>query len=208
MSPMLDNVQREYCVVGMRRSGQHAIVRWIMRQLPGHSLFLNDLDPGEAPGSFRQPEQRLLDRYYVEGAECPIPTHSRVDNLVYNHEDSPFAAAPPHVLPADSRHFQRILVLRDPFNLFASRYFFWVRMDPAAPRWRWDDTPLWANHANRHLELERQPPAGVTLILLERWQSDAEYRRRVARQLGLNFTDAGHKDVDHIGSTFDLHRFS
>lgn len=47
---------RQVRVFGMRRSGNHAIIDWLRRNLPGETVFLNDCRPGDPFRTFQMME--------------------------------------------------------------------------------------------------------------------------------------------------------
>lgn len=198
-------VRRQFQIVGMRRSGQHAIVTWLARQCPGATFFINDVQPGQ-PLADRLVKLDPFDLCYVDGQPVSAPLSRPIDNVICNYEDLRVEETPKDQT-TESDRCQRILVLRDPYNLFASRYFFWVRMPEQALRWRWDDRDLWMNHAEHYLALEGETGSNWVTVNFNRWAVDRDYRATLARKLGIVFSDAGYREVGHVGSTFDSHRF-
>lgn len=59
---------RVVCVYGMRRSGNHAVIDWIMRNTRGGGLFLNNCKPGRDPLKTTQAITA-----YRDGAELDLP---------------------------------------------------------------------------------------------------------------------------------------
>ncbi|MFC1884490.1 hypothetical protein ACFL2O_06955 [Thermodesulfobacteriota bacterium] len=64
---------------------------------------------------------------------------------------------------------------------------------------------LWKQHA----EIALQTPSWMTVVLFDRWFSDAEYRRSICEKLGIPFTDAGLNEVARFGngSSFDARKY-
>lgn len=103
-----------------------------------------------------------------------------------------------------------LLVLRDPFNLFASR-IRWSR----TIRQRYPEHPLrnslsttrriWKQHAREALRERQHLSRDRVLVRFNRWATDRAYRRDLAHRLGLDFTDAGIEHVPGVagGSSFD-----
>src|SRR3954449_7953645 len=82
----------EVRLAALRRSGSHAVVHWLLAQLPGRGVFLNSCKPGENPyascyrgDSVARPQEIDLDRERDLG---PTPK----DFLLYNYEDRELAA--------------------------------------------------------------------------------------------------------------------
>src|SRR4051794_12463101 len=123
----------EIRVVGMSRSGNHAIINWIIAQSPGRTCFLNCAEPGHNPFVSARPRTPELPgwRASYEGFEIEAERAgrlSRKDLLIHSYEDTflgPFKK--PEI---EARHDAEVgssgrridmLILRDPRNLFASR---------------------------------------------------------------------------------------
>jgi len=100
-----------------------------------------------------------------------------------------------------------ILVLRDPFNLFASRLKArWSQ--PKGGRYsQWLDNravKMWKSYAQEFLGITTFYPSAIK-IKYNDWFTSQEYRQDISRQLGLPFTDEGLLLVtdDGQGSSFD-----
>lgn len=200
-----EEVPRQFQVVGMRCSGQDAIATWLALQCPDATFFINDVQPGQSVAD-RLVNPDPSDRCYVDGQPVSAPLSRPIDNVICNYEDLRVEETP-EPQSAESGRLHRILVLRDPCNLFASRYFFWVRMPVQALRWRWDDRDLWMNHAEHYLSMEGQTGSNWVTVNFNRWAVDRDYRATLALKLDLVFSDAGYREVGHVGSSFDSHRF-
>jgi hypothetical protein len=93
-----------------------------------------------------------------------------------------------------------LLILRDPFNLLASRIKSGVG---AAPPRR--ALQIWKQHARQFLGERRYLPRSPVPIAYNAWFQSKSHRRRVAEELGLRFTDAALREVANTagGSSFD-----
>jgi hypothetical protein len=205
----------ELRVIGMSRSGNHAIIQWMMAQLGGRVCFLNCAEGKSNP--FRS--ARVMDNGQICRATWPEfdleaerqGRFSPKDWLIFSHEDS-------YLGRAVSREFELghdqwvgrsarrsdVLILRDPFNLFASRLqCLWAIVTLKV------SAKIWKQHAREFLGQSRLLRHDPVRISYNRWRADQDYRRRIAGQLGLDFTDAGiHKVVPcNGGSSFDGTRF-
>jgi hypothetical protein len=131
--------------------------------------------------------------------------------LLHSYEDSWLRHAFSARLEADhdvwlgpSRRRISVIVLRDPFNLFASRRRAGRSMAPHIER------RMWKQHARVALNQTGQGLRGeVCVIRYNDWACDPAYRAAVAHRLGLSFTDAGADRVPATcgGSSFDGMRF-
>jgi len=203
----------EYRIIGMRRSGQHAIANWIIRQTRGSAWYINDINPNQSIDDLNNPRSQP-GQWYTDGFEQETRTSTFSDNLVYNHED--WKVSDIQTVNTICQHDQYIgtsnirydvLVLRDPCNLFASRYYFRSGMPQDAQRWQWNDVDLWKSHAREFLGKTSHLENRKVVISFNQWVEDPAYRAALAGMLGLEFTDRGVNDVWHIGSTFDVKRF-
>jgi len=202
----------EIRVVGMSRSGNHAIVNWILAQAPGRTCFLNCAEPGCNPylsARPRTPElpgwRALYDGFDVEAERAG--RLSRKDLLIHSYEDT--FLGPFRKRENEERHDEWVgrsrrridlLILRDPRNLFASRL---------ASGYGWLDDELvariWAQHAREFLGLRRNLRQERLMVSYNRWVASRSYRRQVAGAIGLEFDDrAAHKvPAAAGGSSFD-----
>ena len=97
-----------------------------------------------------------------------------------------------------------LLILRDPYNLFASRRKGGFGVVPEETAMR-----IWKQHAREFQGTRRYLRLPRVLISYNRWATDSAYRREVARQLGVATGDRG---VQHVppagnGSSFDGRRY-
>lgn len=207
--------QREYRIVGMSRSGNHAIINWIFQQSEGRTCFLNCVEGKMNP--FRSARPRHNGNVYkVNYADFDLEAEraghfSSKDTLIYNYEDSFLGPVfhPTYEIQHDEfvgRTRQRfdLLILRDPFNLFASRLRSGIcGHSPLV------DVRIWKQHAREFLGQRSHLRYNRTLINYNTWYTDTAYRRRLTEKLGLRFTDAGIDQVPRTGdgSSFDGRQF-
>lgn len=182
-----------YQVHGMRRTGNHAIINWIIKGRAGNVIFCNDLDPGRHPAT--APMKRLR-RGPGEAA------------IITSYEDLPSAAfdrEPHEAWYGRCKAVHHILILRDPFNLFASR-FVWKRFrgdlfrdDPAH---RAEVIATWKDHARTYLAWQQdggQDGVFRHALNYNSWVADASYRNDMGRRLGLTSANEGLSEVTNYG---------
>lgn len=190
-------IEKEIRVVGLSRSGNHAIINWILRQQKGEKVFLNDV--------------ALLETQYYKYINNPQKLDSHLDAFIYSYEDHPLNRVDSHFLvdkKANSEFVkvkQRfdILILRDPFNLFASRLNSKV---PLQPKCRWLTFPdLWIMHAEEYLGITNYLRHNKIIINYNQWCNNQVYRQELAKRLELDFSDEGFEEVPTVGkgSSFD-----
>lgn len=203
--------RQELRVIGMSRSGNHAILNWIIQQAEGRLCFLNCTEPQTNPFESARP-MGDGQPYRANYADFHLPAErrgrfSRKDWLIHSHEDCFLGKIvrgefeehhDRYVGPSGRR--REALILRDPFNLFASRSVAQYALITERTSLR-----IWKQHAREFLGRRRYLPADRLAISYNRWVLERDYRRRIAAELGLTFTDTG---VDHVprtgsGSSFD-----
>lgn len=197
---------RLFLLHGMKRSGNHAIVNWLTPQLRCR-VFNNFIPLGPLLRGNPMPDPRPFAAWRsAQERSQGTPLSSALVTL----EDHDLRLMP--FLDVDMR-LQRLLVLRNPRDLFASRIRKAFRVDmPAYPRA--DGAvleraiKLWSQHAHCYLGDASAYPGRVA-ILFDAWFRDAEYREAVSDALGVAFNDSGFGRVgpEGGGSSFDGTRF-
>lgn len=205
--------QREIRLIGMSRSGNHALMQWITAQHPGRWLLLNCCEGKQNPFASARPlpSGARTEASYRHELEQERPgSFTRKDLLIFNHEDSFLGHACSDIYEqrhdawvGPSAHRIDLLLLRDPFNLFASRFRRRAgggEMMKAATALR-----IWKQHARQYLgDIDRLTQRPV-LVSYDHWFADPACRRRIARDLGLPGRDTGLQRVATClgGSSFD-----
>lgn len=174
------NYDKKFLVLGMRRSGQHAIIQWLCDQF-GPYLFLNDYSEQTVP-------EQNNDR---TGPSCKI----------VSLEDRTVAQGLQEAkqIP-DFKDFQTIVILRDPYNMFASRLGGHILADTG--RCTEKAITNWKDHAT--------PQEGVLQVCYNTWCTDPEYRKQIAIQIGGSGSDATIQNIPKAcgGSSFDGFKFN
>lgn len=207
--------RQEHRIIGMSRSGNHAVINWILSQTSGRTCFLNCAEPKFNPFSSARPldDRRCVIASYEDfdlAAELR-GEFSNKDLLIYSHEDcflgtiakGPFEESHDAMVGPSLRRTD-VLILRDPFNLFASRLragFGEVSSETAMR--------IWKQHAREFLGTRRYLKQRRVLINYNRWATERAYRRKIADQLGLDFSDSSRHHVPAAGngSSFDGRRY-
>lgn len=212
--------KNEWRVVGMSRSGNHAIINWLVQQLQGKYCFLNCAEPRTNPFTSARPLHENTS-YQVNYSNFNLEeekqgSFTQKDYLIHSYEDSFLSML--HNKGFEENHdsylghsYKRvdILILRDPFNLFASRIRSGIhgRQKGLADK---AVTPLtarriWKQHAREALGEKKHLKNNKIVILYNLWASSQQYRKEIAEALNLNFTDSGFHEVSKVagGSSFD-----
>lgn len=196
-------------IVGMSRSGNHAIIDWLLRALDGRRwCFLNCVEPGADPWASARPMDD--GRRWVASHGAPLsgshgsassPRRS-LDYVVRSYEDcflKPVLGVDHEASAAVGRQCRDVLILRDPFNLFASR-----RRSATGGVNERVALRIWKQHARTFLQgrFGRRP---IVPISYNAWVVDAAYRNAVMRSLGLPGPTGGIGVVARCngGSSFD-----
>ena len=174
---MLYQNSNEICVAALQRSGHHAIINWIVANSAGPTCFLNDCRLNVNP---------FLTCAQDEGIG-PIPKNL----LIYNYEDRELSELfTLEFMDNRTRWFGKsecsvyVLIMRDPFNNFASKY-------------RW--AGLWKSYAKEFLGLTNFMPAPKVFLNYNSWFADDQYREEMASRLELVSADKGLTEVAKWG---------
>lgn len=213
----------EIRVVALMRSGQHAVIQWMANNCEGTRCLLNNV-PLE--GDIFRWQEKAISAYAgnsVAGLDVEkerAGDFSRKDYLIYNHESLDLRLFLEHELEAQhdvrfgkSRCRKDVLILRDPFNLFASSLKFYVRdgfkgIFPMVLRSRINF--LWKQYAKEYLGLTCYLTHDKVVIRYNQWMSSPEERIIIAGKLGLAVKE---DRVDFVplfggGSSFDQMDFN
>lgn len=208
--------KKEIRVVGLKRSGNHAIINWIKKQQTGNVLFLNDISPRDNPYRdtyeefIRKNKQKNLQFWQQEKSG----QFSKKDTLIYSFEDHDLEQIANHRLErkhnlyfGSSEKRYDILILRDPYNMIASRLKKGL-LGVKHPQKTISD--FWLEYAKEFLGETEYLNHNKVCINYNLWSSDVEYRKQIALKLDLIFTDAGIGDVrrEGGGSSFDSQYFA
>lgn len=225
--------KKEIRVVGLRRSGNHAIINWIFKQESGNPIFINHTRVLENPYRDVYRDQRLKQKNpTLKGWRCDDiewwkreskGNFSVKDCLIYSYEDQElervthpsFEKKHDFYLGRSQERFD-VIILRDPFNLFASR----LKGNKSNVKTDFDlmnvyskrSLPeLWLSYAKECLGETNVLTNNKTIINYNLWFADTDYRKQVAEQLKLTFSDTGFNEVTRAGgagSSFDGTAFS
>ena len=168
---------KTYNFYGLRRSGNHAILEWLIQNMGG-------------------PENRNIIRkrriiqcgraVYINEANT-YPSHkdieldtsfcrSAFDSVIVTYEDVPTTYS-----LINTENTIKIVILRDIFNLFSSRYKYTNKHPEELARYsmvmRIDEKAIevWKEHAN----------SDALIILFEKWIESKEYRDSICEKLGI-----------------------
>lgn len=225
--------QKELRVLGLRRTGNHAIINWIEKQQTG-VIHLNNLRVDENPYKYiykafsghALPQDQWLaketSRYPqyqgAEGLESLKKESQGIfkpkECLILSYEDFPIArVASPRFERTHNLYFgvsqQRfdVLILRDPYNLIASRLRASQSQGNMLTVKSISQTiaDLWIEYAKEFVGDTQILNQTKVLVNYNQWVTDPDYRQALAQQLGIEFSDSGFTEVPKFGggSSFD-----
>lgn len=217
--------KREFKFVGMSRSGNHAIINWVIQQLKGRYCFLNCVEPKYNPFLTARPLREGGKTYKtnIPSFDLQQERSGRLtdkDYLLYSYEDC-FLGSVTHEIFNKNREdwlgktteHKTLLILRDPFNLFASRIKTGILLGHYSPGAKpisiYNLKRIYKQHCKEFLgekiHLENKIPVNYN-----RWIENKEYRKSIAEKLNISFTDEGFKEVSKVagGSSFDRTKYA
>ena len=177
-------------VFGMRRSGNHAVIDWLRRNIPGETLFLNDCSPGDPFRTYAMMETPRGDRHgptfratrwfpqFDEGRE-------ERSHIVSYEDTAPDAAGPPQGWDTP---FRTVVIHRSFLNWLASFHALVLDRNRGT-RWGVERPEEIAPFVALYADLLRAP--SDLAISFDRWLDGPAYRRDAARALGLAPRDDG-----------------
>lgn len=193
---------------GMARSGNHAVIDWIKSMHPEKTDHWNTVDDIPMKFVFRQKsllihsyENRSLKEVYQGSLE-------KFHDLYFGRSGQRF----------------NLLLLRDPFNLFASR-LKQVRLQGyedfimGHPQYKYGAhqpqafVNIWKEHAREYLGLTHYLPEKKVCINYNQWFLSQSYRQKIATQLDMEYTEATLNQVvgqnePGAGSSFDGYEYT
>jgi hypothetical protein len=211
-------LRRVIVIVGMKRSGNHAVASWLLRQdqflyfnnvLPMRPILTGKMTVGPPRSVSSWLRRQLRRRASRAGSRVPAlitQFATRGQPLLVGLEDHPPEQRV--FLPAPA--LSHVLVVRDPVNMLASRIRKASRIEPN-PAYPLEPGPLldrivrdWKAHAREFLG-ETNVLENKVCLDFARWFAEESERRRVSGELGLRFDDSGFSTVSRIGggSSFD-----
>ena len=219
----------ELRVCGLQRSGNHAVMDWVINQHRGARIcFLNNVLHGDQnPFSNTHMIFTYGMKEFSDGRLREVPENLQYlnkDLMIYSYEDDQrkmqnydsfldsvyckkFAANRKAYL-GESAEAIDILIVRDPYNFFASRL---KKLNQLTGIKDIDKIILfWKELAQEAIEVEQNPKSSKLVINYNRWFSEKGYRQQLCKRLGGNFSDQSIKRVSSIGggSSFDKKNFN
>jgi len=213
--------QNEICCFGVQRSGNHGIINWIASLFDEPKTFLNSRHQSEKSRwrrncfAFHKPVRSTSNSGITKYSHL----QKRPQNLlIYSIENQTPKMIDEnlrnrHHLFGESENFHVVLILRDPFNTYASRiqdeYDKKHRQSCCISRNCRRYPENWVQYAKLHLAQKRVLGVIPTCILFNKWVYDQDYRQNICEQLGGTYTEQELRTVPKFGggSSFDKQQF-
>lgn len=186
-------------VVGLQRSGNHAVIDWL-GSLFGSCRFMNNNDHN----LFK--DEGFIKILIQDGGE---------DCFIFSFEDSGIgdvsstditeSVAPLHLKEFPEVEYYDFAILRDPYNLWASRFHGFQRRKSGAGSGPTAD-PSWEFFRRNWLAIaKRQQKRPESVILYNKWVKDEAYRRQICAMVGGEYSEASLEMIPKMagGSSFD-----
>lgn len=208
------------CLYSLQRSGTHAVANWIVDHFEGRVFYANDCLNCH-PGAYENfPSDNLPVFARRELLPVDFRSSSGSDLSIIIFEDAKLWqswAGEETSLRYKSSLF-KVLVLRDPFNMIASRIKLVERvptefiqdrmlsMNGSVPAF----IPLWKAYAREFIRLRGNPVPDILTVNYNRWTTCKDYRRELSSRLNRPHTDREKESVpgDGFGSSFDGIRYN
>ena len=205
----------ELRVCGLMRSGNHAIIEWIMNQHADKpACFLNNIQHGDFD-PYQHYSQRVLQNI-DKSIETETLRHLKKGLLICSYEDrSELMSGNYNLLHSALRpdldvsrrhyllshnHFIDILIIRDPFNCLASRFKL---LQTRGAMGGIDNHELivynWKVTAKATLALMAYQDETQLVINYNRWLVDLTYRQQLSSQLLGIFSDTSLDNISEFG---------
>lgn len=186
----MKKIKQEILIYGLRRTGNHAITNWILGQLNGKVIYLNDVwpnDPYKGLESKDTFDNGVLDFSVVSFEDYNLQILKKI--------------RPKNSIRIDNS--MKILILRDPFNLYASRLK--SGMKTPAHFCGLNLRQLYLQYSREFAFKTKILGKDKIIISYNQWKISKSYRKSISKKLGLEFNDRGLNLVTGQGggSSFD-----
>ncbi len=196
----MEKIDFEFRLIGDRRGGQHAIIYWLMFQFNGFLFWKNDASgKHDILRLSKFPNLHRFRLFLREGDKRFIAT-------MVNYEDKTLEVVDSYNYSQYSNYRYDMIVLRDPYNLFASKIYHWRKNKPWKLKYYLKNLETWKQKAKEVLNKK------CLFINFNKWFVNEEYRREILLwfpEKVFIFTDFYKKYVPMIygQSSFDGRKF-
>jgi hypothetical protein len=200
-------------VMGMRRSGNHAIINWLLANFNNGKEVIERYktncsiinDSTYVPIFINSNASIVFFNSCVEDPFWGIKSDFDLSNLnliIHSYEDKLFSYIEEHSYNKCNNleeNIINIIILRDPYNMFASRQKYidnyWTKVDLL-------HIDMWIAYAEEALNINNNINNKI-IILYNKWLTDKDYRDDIANKLGVyNFDNTRIVSTCGNGSSF------
>ena len=204
--------ENEFHVLGVQRTGQHAIIGWLIGHFDkvcfrnGLSAFCNERHPGICPPYWyfnlneRNFQWRESQGKRIKGYQDAIILGTEfVNPMLTMHrrfEEDKARLAKDAGFDNFSKNNTNIIVIRSPWNHLAS-VLSWKNKWYLKKKERFID--CWLMMARECLGITNNIHSPKLFIIFDKWFSDKNYRMELAKKLKIKFSDRGLNIVMPVG---------
>ena len=198
-------------LLGVRRSGNHAIIGWIYGMLEGQYVHFNDL---KMVNLDRQKYDQHLTDENIDRQNRPFfkdhhfAQFNAHENLLLSLENRQVKPTAEKLVAFKDVNPKIVVIMRHPFNMIASVYQFMktnrrlgnqgIRKSMVEYR------ELWKDHAR---EITNQTNyfadngLEYVFVLFDRWHVDKQYRQELAQKMGLKYNERNKDKIIRYGNS-------
>lgn len=187
----------DYFVFGMKRSGHHAIINWILNHYDSFIYYNNCIIKNN---KLHYTEKNGIIKNGTPPYEIKLLSFEDRKNINQSSIKS---------ISKIKKPIKNILIIRDAYNNYASR--FEKKINKSNANWvknwhNYDDVEIWKNYAKEFIGETNY--LNAIKINYNLWFQDIEYRKEISKNFGV-FTDKGFEEVPKFGngSSFDYKKF-
>lgn len=181
-------------IVGMRRSGNHAIINWLMSQNECFVHFCNDVRTNRHPITALTKETRNKSAF----------SGSLKKKFIYSFENTRVSAIESYPTElsweGNSINKKTIVIIRDPFNLFASMFMrdnWQGELMRSDENYRKEIVSIWKENVKTCID--KKDSEKFLCINYNLWATSKEYRQSLCTFLKIPFNDNGFREKPDYG---------
>ncbi len=163
-------------IYGVQRSGNHASIHWIISNCKDTILFCNDIQPNKLP------IDATIEEFHPGGATRSL------FNSYENVSSQQIDLKPSIAECGEFTQNTKVLILRDPFNLFAS-WYNWDRKN--GQNFRNDNkyqnhiVALWKDNARLFMQWQDEDSNQKIPFNFYKWNHSPDYRVELSEKIGI-----------------------
>lgn len=216
-------LEYDISIFHLKRTGSHGIINWIFQQLDNdNTLFINSVGKfidgiGNSTNDLYNLDNDKIKKFHLKDNYSNLIDDEKIRNIIYSFEEQHSFSEKnlkkiPFLTNEGSLHENKIgsadkkiniLILRDPYNCYSSRLSkggLSSRYHPIYGYYAFKK--MWLFHAKEFLDITNYFNIKDRLkicISYNKWFCDKEYRRKISKKIGFEFTDKGINQVRKFG---------